>query len=106
MIRSIILLLVSPLGLCTHFTPIQTIHNYAAVEGIAIAPNTTYVAASDYDGTLRIYFQQDNQLSLHQTIIDNFNYIWEVSVSDDDWLAVCWSHNPAIYVLNSSNNQF
>lgn len=75
MIISTILLLLSPLGLCAHYTCTQTFNSFLSVEGIAVAPNVSYVAASDYYGTLRIYFQQDNQLSLHQTIKDLGNYI-------------------------------
>lgn len=60
-----------------------------------------YLAVGDYNGDLTIFLKKANQFTLHQTIPAG-NGIWEVTMTDD----VGYSSCPAVYVLNSSTQQF
>jgi hypothetical protein len=66
------------------------------------------VGVSYFDGTVRIFGWKDGKLSLHQTIKDGCCDLpaWDICMTDEYWLAVGYRTNPAIYVLDTSTQQF
>ena len=102
MLKCLIFLLRINFSTLAPFTLSQTITDFHRVEGIGFSH---YLAVADYNGDLTIFSNKADQFTPHQTIPAG-NGIWEVTMTDDNWLGVGYSSCPAVYVLNSSTQQF